>query len=64
VVLCIIAMWLRARLLCGRRRRIARQLCLVAPEPGTRRWARAMFAQGLISIEELNAYCQTHHTEG
>lgn len=31
------------------------------PRYGSRRWARANFHSGIISIEELNAFCASNH---
>ena len=37
---------------------------LQVPAIGTRRWARMMYHNGVITIEELNAYYETHPEEG
>lgn len=37
---------------------------LQMPKAGTRRWARMMYHNGLIDIEELNRYYQSHPEEG
>ena len=37
---------------------------LQTPRAGTRRWARMMYHNGLIDIEELNRYYENHPEEG